>query len=294
MFRLTRHGDARSFLDAAEPILVAQEARHAVTLGLAYAEAKKPGFLEPPPYLATVADATGRVVAAAMRTPPRFALLAHPLDPVAVEWFVDDLSVDHADLTGADGSPEATRPFVEAWASRMGVRPRRAIAERAFELTRLVPHARPASGRACRPGPGDRALVAAWIRAFHVEAVPEDPMPDDLLPVADRWIAGGGPHDREVWLWEDGGVPVSMVASAWPTRTGIRVAPVYTPPEARGHGYASSLVAHVTRTRLDAGRERCFLFTDLANPTSNKIYQALGYEPRGDVDRWAFDPPTVG
>ena len=34
-----------------------------------------------------------------------------------------------------------------------------------------------------------------------------------------------------------------------------------------------------------------YLFTDIANPTSNKIYQAIGYEPVIDIDQWSFDSP---
>ncbi|HJW22008.1 MAG TPA: GNAT family N-acetyltransferase, partial [Candidatus Limnocylindrales bacterium] len=73
------------------------------------------------------------------------------------------------------------------------------------------------------------------------------------------------------------------------TPNGIRVGPVYTPPELRGRGYASNLVAGVSQLQLDAGRTFVFLFTDLANPTANKIYQEIGYEPVNDVDEYEFD-----
>ena len=52
--------------------------------------------------------------------------------------------------------------------------------------------------------------------------------------------------------------------------------------EERGHGYASAAVAEVSRRLLAAGHRVC-LFTDQANPTSNRIYQALGYEPVVDM-----------
>jgi hypothetical protein len=88
-------------------------------------------------------------------------------------------------------------------------------------------------------------------------------------------------------LWEDG-EPVSLAAAGGPTPNGIRIGPVYTPPELRGRGYASALVAELTRVQLEGGRRFCFLFTDLANPTSNRIYQRVGYEPVTDVDQWSF------
>ena len=68
----------------------------------------------------------------------------------------------------------------------------------------------------------------------------------------------------------------------------MSIGPVYTPPDRRGRGYASALVGGVTRDLLAAGRRFCFLYTDLANPTSNSIYQRVGYRPVADVDQWAF------
>jgi len=63
---------------------------------------------------------------------------------------------------------------------------------------------------------------------------------------------------------------------------------VYTPPEFRGRGYASALVAALSQAMLDAGYHFCTLFTDLANPTSNHIYQAIGYQPVCDTDEYDY------
>ena len=80
-----------------------------------------------------------------------------------------------------------------------------------------------------------------------------------------------------------------MCGVGGPTPNGIRIGPVYTPPEFRGRGYASACVAAASQLQLDAGRRFCFLFADLSNPTSNHIYQEIGYEPVGDVDRYVFE-----
>ena len=112
-----------------------------------------------------------------------------------------------------------------------------------------------------------------------------DPVEADAM--ADRWLAG---RSRTLWLWEDGDAVVSLCGVGGPTPHGIRIGPVYTPPAARGRGYASALVAAVSQEALDAGRRFCFLFTDAANPTSNHIYQEIGYEHVRDVDIWEFDP----
>ncbi len=83
---------------------------------------------------------------------------------------------------------------------------------------------------------------------------------------------------------------VASPAVGGETPNGIRIGPVYTPPADRGQGYASALVAAVSQAQLDAGRRFCFLYADLANPTSNKIYQAIGYRPVTDALRIDFHP----
>ncbi len=134
----------------------------------------------------------------------------------------------------------------------------------------------------------DHDVVRDWYEAFAEEAAPHDPRPDDLDALADRLIRRVG---RTIYLWEDDGRPVSLVGAGGETALGVRIGPVYTPPEFRRRGYASNLTAAVSQAQLDAGRSFCVLFTDLANPTSNKIYQQIGYEPVTDVDAYAFAEP---
>jgi predicted GNAT family acetyltransferase len=81
-----------------------------------------------------------------------------------------------------------------------------------------------------------------------------------------------------------------MAGWAGPTPRGVRINFVYTPPAHRGRGYATSCVAALTRHLLDPGKEFCFLFTDLANPTSNKIYRRLGYRHVCDFRDVRFEP----
>jgi len=93
--------------------------------------------------------------------------------------------------------------------------------------------------------------------------------------------------DGGIVVWEEG-EPVSLAGFGGPTPNGIRIGPVYTPPGLRRRGYASALTAALTQQLLDGGRRFCFLFTDLANETSNSIYQRIGYRPVSDVDQWSF------
>ena len=96
-------------------------------------------------------------------------------------------------------------------------------------------------------------------------------------------------RQRGVFLWEDDGAPVSMAGYSGPTPNGIRVVAVYTPPHLRGRGYATTCVAALSQRLLEGGRKLVFLFTDLANPTSNHIYQEIGYEPACDISEYVFE-----
>jgi predicted GNAT family acetyltransferase len=119
----------------------------------------------------------------------------------------------------------------------------------------------------------DRPLLAKWFLAFAVEALPGEPDKERLAREIDYRLASA---DAGLVLWEHKGA-VSLAGFGGPTPKGIRIGPVYTPPELRGRGYASALVAELSSRLLAGGRRFCFLYTDLANPTSNKIYERIGY-----------------
>jgi predicted GNAT family acetyltransferase len=280
---LRRYDDVGAFLAAAEPFLVAREAEHNLILGVTSNLRAAPEEFTGTPYLATVL-ANGRVVAAAMQTPPFHVVLSEIDHPGAITALADDL-VDR-DLPGALGPVEHVRAFVDARSSRGGPPARLTISERIFRLTEVRPSAS-VPGRFRPAEPADRPLVFDWFRAFIREALePDDPA--DVAEMTDRWLAGRG---RTLYLWEDGDV-VSLAGIGSRTPHGVRVGPVYTPPDRRGRGYASALVAGISQAALDAGLAFCFLFTDLANPTSNHIYETIGYRPVRDVDMWRFERPA--
>ena len=87
---------------------------------------------------------------------------------------------------------------------------------------------------------------------------------------------------QDLRIWQDER-PVSMAVAQGETPNACRVGYVYTPPEARGRGYASALVAELSQRMLDSGLSFCVLYADLSNPTSNAIYQRIGYEAICDV-----------
>ena len=106
--------------------------------------------------------------------------------------------------------------------------------------------------------------------------------------MAQQRIASG-----EIFMWDDG-EPVSMAGSARPTRRGICINAVYTPHPQRKRGYASACVSALSQLLLNRGYEFCMLYTDLTNPTSNAIYQAIGYEPVIDSTMYRFGTELHG
>ena len=279
---LDRFSDARDFVESATPFLVEREAEHNLIFGVAATLREDPGQYTGAPYMAAVSDGD-RVVAAAIQTPPWRLVLSEIDDDRAIGVLVDDLLA--RDLPGVQGPPEVARAFVDAWVARAGQPAHHELAERIYRLTAVRPLP-PVAGFVRPARPADRALVIDWVGAFMREAHGEDdPAADEAA--ADRWIAG---RSRVLHLWQVEGDTVSLCGVGGPTPNGIRIGPVYTPPDRRGRGYASALVAAVSQAELDAGRRFCFLFTDLANPTSNRIYQAIGYEPVRDIAVYGFDP----
>jgi uncharacterized protein len=277
--RLNRHATVDDFLADAGDFLVAREAEHNLILGLCTGLREHPELFEEPPFLATVTDAAGRVLLASLRTPPWNLVLSETDDPAAVDPLADALAGEP--LPGVLGPRDAAARFAQRWGAASGRQMTIEMRERIFRLTRVT-QPRAVSGSMRLAEPRDREVLAAWIRAFHDEATPTQPLPD-LDAAVERWLGRVG---RSMYVWEDEGRVVSLAGAGSETPSGIRIGPVYTPPELRRRGYASALTAAVSQAQLDAGRRFVFLFTDLANPTSNRIYRAIGYEPVTDVDSY--------
>ena len=131
----------------------------------------------------------------------------------------------------------------------------------------------------------DRPLLVEWVEAFAEEAVPDSP----ATASSDGRHTAEGQGTGGFLLWDDDGI-VSLAGWGGLTPNGVRIGPVYTPPEHRRRGYGSAVTAAASASQLADGRRFCFLYTDLANPTSNKIYMDIGYEPVCDSVDYAFEP----
>ena len=285
--RLTRPVGPAEFEKVAGPFLGAREAENNLTLGLVAGLKAGRAFGPLPPFFAVVRD-DDRVIGAAMRTPPLNLIIAAGTEQRALPLILDGLESETTDIPGMSGPKALVARAAHEWSERHDVRGRVYMQSRIYQLTR-VRAPRLVGGRMRVARPDDLQLVASWFQAFLEESQPSNgdaPALGRGREHADHWIASGG-----LRIWDDAR-PVAMAGAGGPTPHGIRVSAVFTPPESRRRGYASALVAALSQEQLDRGRRFCFLFTDLANPTANHIYQDIGYEPVIDADEWRFSSQT--
>jgi uncharacterized protein len=282
--RLIRSAGPQEFLDRATPLLLTDEACHNLLLGVPANLSARAVAPESLLYFAVVVD-RDRVLAAAMVTPPHPLVLSRIQNPHALELIAQDLLAAKMMPPGVHGPVPVGEEFARIWQRLTGQRHDQAMAQRIYRLTAV----RPVSGvpgSLRRATKEDRHLLIPWLRAFNAEAFADHAAPFDPEQVADRRLQGS---TEALYLWEHEG-PRALAGYTGPTPHGIRVGPVYTPPEHRNHGFASACTAGLSQLLLDQGYQFCFLYTDLANPTSNRIYQRIGYEPVCDVTVHHFLP----
>ncbi len=231
------------------------------------------------------------VVGLAMRTAPfdPYPPYLLPMPDAAAVELARELHGRGERVTAALGALPAARVFADETARLAGGRVEVGMRMRLFELGELRPPC-PVPGELRRARPDEVGLVHEWLELFMADADEmagrprgasphEAPEPEELARRIERGT---------YWFWVDGR-PVNLTAASTPSFGVAGVGPVFTPAEHRGNGYASAAVAGVSRRLLDLGARVC-LFTDQANPTSNRIYQALGFDPVVDMANLVVEP----
>ncbi|MEV8431048.1 GNAT family N-acetyltransferase [Streptomyces sp. HUAS 31] len=223
----------------------------------------------------------GQVRAAYFRTPP-YHLNVTPLTPEEADSLAAHLVGLGQAVPGVIAARETAEAFSAAWRRHAGARGTVGQRQRLYRLGNLtVPQPVPA-GRARVVGPADRDQLTRWHGEF-VEAVGHVAA-RDAGAWADSRISYGG-----VTFWEgEDGTPLAMAGVTPEVAGQVRVAPVYTPAPLRGRGYAGAVTAAVTRAVLGSGVREVLLFTDLDNPTSNGLYQRIGYRAVADFAAYDF------
>lgn len=233
-----------------------------------------------PPLLAAVEDGDGAVDMVAVRTPPWQIVLSRGSD-ASVAALVERLIEEKVETPGVHGPEETAGPFATLWAERHGMIATVRQNLRLYTLDTLrPPDDVPGAMRPAAVDDGD--LYLEWIDRFSDDAgvaAPAETRHERAMIML---------RDGRIVLWTVDDQPVSMAGWIATPPNGARVGYVYTPPERRRNGYASAVTAALSAQLRRRGIDPCMLFTDLANPTSNDIYQRIGYRAVGDVVEYAF------
>ena len=281
MTRVARHADPTAFLAAAMPVFARDEALASSYVAFATGLLRNPPAESESIYLATFADgaATG---AAVMRGLGGLWIGASDAD--AAVAFAEDVFAQRGEtvsaLQGVVGIRSACEAFARRWLALTGRAHAVRVCLRNHMLTRVDDVPRP---------PGAARIATAddidWVGAAQHDFIMEVRLPDDAARL--RALIPRRIEQEQIWIWEDAG---AVAFAGWTDAPpdAARIAPVYTPLQARGRGYATALVAELSQVLLDQGRQRLFLITDLANPISNSIYARIGYRPQSDLFHFDF------
>ena len=271
--------DVDEFLVRAGDFLRSRPDLHTVHLTVT-AQLRRRGphaYGDDPPFFGFLTRGDGGVAAALLHTPP-YALNATRLTAAEAGTLADRLLALGHPVSGISAERATAEAFVAEWERRTGTPGKLRELQRLYRLAELTPPDPAPEGRA-RPADGsDRDLLIRWYDGFVADAGLHGGR--NAADWADFRLSYGG-----ATLWETpDGTPVSMAGVTLAVAGQVRVAPVYTPPDLRGRGYAGAVTAEVSRAALAAGAAEVLLFTDLANPTSNALYQRIGYRAVAD---WA-------
>ncbi len=291
------HDDPADFLKVARTHLAADPVVSSVVTTIAERSVRedRDGVARELPHRwwVVVRDELGEVVGAGMRTAP-FApyplfLLPMPSDAAAALAHVLHARGEH--VGGVNGALPAANVCAGVLAMLQGEVAEVVLRSRLHEA-RAVVEPRPAPGRLRLAREDEIGLVLEWFEAFGVDAAEqagrsEGPVHD--LAEDEEGIRRRIAEER-TWFWVDeDDTPVHLTGHNLPALGSARIGPVFTPREHRGKGYAGNAVAQVTQRILDGGSRAC-LFTDQANPASNQLYAALGYEPVVDMVEMGIGP----
>lgn len=269
-YELVRHAGPGDFLQRAESWLLASEAEHNLHLSLAYVR-RDAGATGADVLFGTV-EQDGDLVGCVIRTPPHKVLITS-MPPEAAPDIVGPVAELYDEIPAVLGPADSAVAVASAWTALKGGGWETGMQQRIYRLDQVEP-VRPVPGAMRLATMDDLELLTDWGTGFARDAGHGFLLAREQV---NRMIERQDPH-----IWQDES-PASMAVAQGATPNGCRVGYVYTPPELRGRGYASALIARLSQRMLDSGMTFCVLYTDLGNPTPNAIYQRIGYNAICDV-----------
>lgn len=273
------YSDVHEFYNDTYDVLMRHEAQNMIPLGnlIIGNEGKdKTDWRDPANWLmATISDENNILLTAIMTPPHNITLYAtdNIIQPFAIKCLIDGLK-DY-EIPGVMTETSLAKSFAEEYIAQKELTFETTMSQRIYELTEVNPDIKQ-FGTVRLLNENDMHFFPYWLEAFYAAGVygkTEMAIPQDAKSYHYRLST------KKLFVLEVDGKPVSMAGYTREMQTAIGVAMVYTPPYYRGHGYATSCVAQISQIALNEGFTKCVLYTDLLNPTSNSIYQKIGYLP---------------
>lgn len=284
-----QYSDVCEFHKDTYNVLMQHEAQNMILLGNVLTGVKgedKTGWRDPVNWvMATVSDENGIVLTALMTPPHNMTLYAtkNEINLKAINCLIAGLS--EYDIPGVITEKNLAEKFAEAYTLDKNLTFSTAMNQRIYELTSVSPDVKQI-GTLRLFEEKDMHYLPYWVEAFSAANTYGNMkmfIPQNLNEYLYRVAS------KKLYVLEIDGSPVSMAGLSREMQTAVGVSFVYTPPYFCGKGYATSCVAQLSQLALDKGFTRCVLYTDLSNPTSNSIYQKIGYQAICDSLMLSFE-----
>ncbi len=283
------HPNLSEYYEYVFPFLLKHEAENNLLIGIlntlkndihSYSKEDSPVFIS--------LESNNELELVSIRTPPFNQLISFTNNLRTIDILVKELNKKNMEIPGVLGFKEGALRFAQLWGELNNLRFILETHERIYRLENVNANTL-GDNKFEIAAIDDKEIILSMMKAFLFEALPEGSKEAEHIESSQRRMAQAI-KDQMVHVLKVEGKIVSMAKRAHVTPNGQIVNAVYTPPKERRKGYATECVARLSKKILSEGKKYCFLFTDLANPTSNKIYQTIGYRPVTDMDLYRFQP----
>lgn len=278
MIQVKQYHDVLEFLKENEDSMLQNESINNLILGLANRMKNLPEFGDGKLFYSILRD--GQTVGQALRSHVNKPLAVTRMKEDEVRALVDHLESEKLELHGVIGPLESSELFSTIWSRKSKLDMHQGV----YELTELI-MPKIDEMQIHQATDADLSVCRQFLEGFIRDAFPDDEnIEDRAQEIAERNIKA-----KSLYLLKDKKNRfVSMAGKVRESKNAGTVSLVYTPNELRGNGYGSLVTAMVSKEVLDSGKEKCNLFTDLSNPTSNSIYSKIGYKKIGESKHFSF------
>ena len=280
------YDDINEFYKVAYPFLLEHEAENNLPLAILISLKKNiEVYGEEKPLLFSLTDAK-IIKLIALRTPPHDLLISYTDNLSTIDVLTEELTKRNEKLPGVLSFKEGADKFAVQWCENNSLKLNLFRKERIYKLVKVSEDTLGHRKFSVAPK-AHQELVFQWVGEMMKEAL-IDTTKDDIQRMIEILREEFDQDKSHMYLLFEDNDPVSMAREAGKTPNGVFVNFVYTPIPLRRKGYATECVAKLSKHLLEVGNRYCFLFTDLSNPTSNSIYQKIGYQPVIDESHYKF------